>query len=313
MEKVALKPWLKGTLLGLTGAGAVSGAGAGGFLYGKKKGIQSGAEMMADKLGKAFLAANAKENARLRSSWEAKNKIENAQIANHFLRKGYSMGQAETTKAAGILDLEGIYNAAFEDELEKIAVSVPGMKGLGEFAKKIPGAASAFAKKTSDVLVNTAKAGKEKSIKGLGAAAEGAGTYAKYLGKQWPALATGGAAGVAAGTVAGMQMSKQSSDGLIEAAIEAELEKLGFSMAGAKALGGKALGYLKNVGKEFQLLGRAATSKSPIYKGGFGSKGMGRRLKVMKSHAKELKVPLAVAGGATVGAGAGYAGGKASN
>jgi len=308
MDKIAKGGLMKA--LKLVGGGlGVAGAGAGGgYLYGKRTGVQSGAEAMADELGKAFLTANAKENQQLRSAWEAKNKMENAQIANHFLRKGYQMGQANMSKAAGALDLDSIYDAAFNDELEKIAVSVPGL-GLGKFTKRI---AKAVAEKggMKKILVNTAEAGKTKSVDALGSVADGTATFAKYLGKQWPTLAAGAGAGVAGGAIGGA-MAKKSSDEMIEAAMLEELEKIGFSMSTLKSGGKAALKYLTGVGKDLKLLGRAATSKSPIYKGGFGSKGMGRRMNVAKKHLKNLKAPLAVAGGGVVGVGAGgYAAGR---
>lgn len=297
MKKYAKMGFIGKTLLGAGGASVVGGAGAGGYLYGKKKGIQSGAEMMADELGRAFLTANAKENSKMQSAWESKNKIENAQIANHFLRKGYQMGQKTAST------LEAVYNAAFEDELEKIAISVPGMKGLGQFANKVPGAISAAAGKTRQVLVNTAKSSTDKAVKATGAVAEGAVDYTKYLGRQWPALATGGGIGLAGGVAGGVAMGKQSSDELIGEAIDFELQKLGFTV---NIPVGKAMSHLKGVGGRFKNLAQTLTSTSKRYAGKAGRK---IRVQDIKGQAKHIKGPLATLGIAGAG-GAGYAAGQ---
>jgi len=120
MEKTALKgslfKMIKSPITsGITGL--VTGS-AGGALYGKKKGVRIGAETMADELGKAFVTANAKENRMLHDTWQEKNKVENAQIAQHFLRKGYQMGQGVQKVAE---EITNTYNASFDNELQKLA------------------------------------------------------------------------------------------------------------------------------------------------------------------------------------------------
>jgi len=118
MEKTAFKGALSKVIKSPITAAAASltAGGTGGFLLGKKKGLRVGAETMADELGKAFVEANIRENKRLHTAWQARNKVENKQIAQHYLRKGFQMGQAKT---AGQLD--EVYTASFEDEMQKLA------------------------------------------------------------------------------------------------------------------------------------------------------------------------------------------------
>lgn len=313
MEKIAkgINKAIKLLGIGTVGAGATAG---GGYLYGKKR----GAESMATELGNAFLEANIKENKNMQSAWQTRNKVENAQIANHFLRKGYQMGQAEMPKAASTLD--EIYEAAFNEELEKIAISVPGMQGLGKFSKRVADTVAAKASGLKQTLVNTAKAGQQKAVNAAGTVAEGATNLSKSVAKQWPAMAVAGGAAAAGGT--GYGIGKMSSDEILEAAMAEEFEKLGFpggAMA-AKAMNfvkgpgaemaAKATKYLAGVGGHAKAMGRAL-GKSPMYKWKPGTKGFGRRMNVLKEHASKIKAPLAVAGGVGA-AGTGYGVAKAT-
>lgn len=101
-----------GKILGLTaaGIGAAGAGGAGGYFLGKR----TGAEQMGTVMAKRFTQANA---------------IENQQIARHYFLKGLSQNLKKGSSMNKQAVLDEIQNEAFNDELEKIAVTAQGVGG----------------------------------------------------------------------------------------------------------------------------------------------------------------------------------------
>lgn len=100
---------------GLTGVG-----GTAGYIIGKRKGAESAATEMAS----AFSEANQQEN---------------QQLARHYFQKGlqyksnFKKGSSMDKQAA----LQEIYNESFNDEIEKMAGKVPGIKSIKNVAKQL--------------------------------------------------------------------------------------------------------------------------------------------------------------------------------
>lgn len=118
-------------LTGLAAASAAGGIGYGGYKVGEKK----GATKAVDKMTVAFAEANQKENRNIVNSFKAFNEKENMDI----LRRGFQMGvkYKDMSKKAA---LNEIYDAAFQDELEKLAIPASltsGMKTLGKSFKNL--------------------------------------------------------------------------------------------------------------------------------------------------------------------------------
>lgn len=156
MDKIAAIPKgsLNKLLAGVAAAGGIGGVGFGGYAFGKKKGVRSGATQMADELGKQFTVANVKENRRIAESFKAHNVKENEQIAQFFLRKGYAMKHGAMPKMAGAID--ETYQAALYEEMEKIGGPFPQMLKGGYSAAKgaVGNVAKASRKPLSDIMQN---------------------------------------------------------------------------------------------------------------------------------------------------------------
>lgn len=172
----ALKsPVAKKIAIGTAGAGALATAG----VVGHKIGVRSGATRTANAMASAFSQANAKENQKIVDSFNTFNKMENAEIAKGFYRKGITEGAKMIKKSAYI---DEIYDNAFNEELEKV--------GKGNWiGSKMSTLAKSFSNLGKAVKFQKAKPGSRwKALKGskaalgtIGAGALGAGAIGAGL------------------------------------------------------------------------------------------------------------------------------------
>jgi len=122
---------LKLTGAGVLGAGVLAGAGYGGY--------RLGANRASNAMASAFSEANQEENQGIYDQFNTFNQQENESIAQEYLNKGIALGaHLQSTNQLGeeTMDkqayFEEIYNASFNDELEKISGKVKeSFKNLG--------------------------------------------------------------------------------------------------------------------------------------------------------------------------------------
>ena len=133
MEKKALAA--KTLLKALSYGGGGLALAGGGAAVGHKFGVRAGAQRMGNQMAVAFSEANAKENKAIVDSFKAYNKKENAQIANSFFNRGVMVGH-KMKNPGPVKTASDIRTEAFNDELEKLALSGAMLKGIGSAALK---------------------------------------------------------------------------------------------------------------------------------------------------------------------------------
>ena len=152
-------------LSGIAAAGAIGGTGYGGYKIGEKR----GATKAVDKMTVAFSEANQRENRNIINSFKAFNEKENMDI----LRRGFQMGvkYKDMNKQAA---LKEIYDAAFQEELEKIALSgagagmiTKGLKTIGKSFTRLRKGADQAVRHGQRVVTGGPK-GRVSAAKGLG-------------------------------------------------------------------------------------------------------------------------------------------------
>jgi len=162
MEKTAKVPWEKILGYGLGGT-AVAGAGAAG---GGVLGYKMGAKRTANQMTSAFIEANNRENQQIADAFKSFNRAENRAIANAYMRRGFQSGVQHATRTGTEMKkkaaLEEIYNDAFNDEYEKLAVS---MSSIGSAIK---GAAGKYKESWKNLIGGTKDIIKQrKAMKGM--------------------------------------------------------------------------------------------------------------------------------------------------
>ena len=129
-EAVAAKSILKALALGTAGTALTGGAGYAGH----QLGYRSGATRATNEMASAFSEANVRENQQIADAFKLFNKKENRAIASDYMRRGMALGAqlhsagkiktpAEMAELAKTSSFEDIYQAAFENEIDKLAAA----------------------------------------------------------------------------------------------------------------------------------------------------------------------------------------------